>query len=216
MRVRGISYAQISSKLGLAKSTLSYWFSNKPWSKSITQNLNDHWKKISSKRISNLNSQRKVERELHYEQIRNQAKKEFFQLMTSPLFLVGLSLYWGEGDKVHKGRVSAINSDPKLLKLIVNFYLKILKVSPDKIRVGMFIYSDHQENNVKQFWINELGISEKQFIKTQILPSRSHNTKRRVNHGVCSVYFSSTEIRIKIQEWIKILPQISGISSMVE
>jgi thiamine phosphate synthase YjbQ (UPF0047 family) len=37
------------------------------------------------------------------------------------------------------------------------------------------------------------------------LPSKSTLTKSKVTYGMCNIYFCSTEMSIKIDEWIRLM-----------
>src|SRR5690606_31404553 len=126
LRKAGHSYSQISSRLSVSKSTLSYWFSRTIWSSSIREKLDAQWGDISRERILAMNARNKQLIEERHTKIREMAQAEFSSLQNNPIFLIGLALYWGEGDKATNGRVAVINSDPKLLKKVVAFYRKSL------------------------------------------------------------------------------------------
>ena len=217
LRRAGNSYREISKKLNIPKSTLSSWFSDQIWSKSLREKLvlknRDTLKKaLQLARSAIINARLKRRSKFIYE-----ARLQFRKLKCDPLFLVGLTAYWGEGNKTNGGVVSFINTDPQLVRVISEFYRKCLHVQNEKLRVGLFIYDDISELEMIQFWSSTLDISKKQFIKTQILKSRSRLTKRRSKYGICSLYFSNTELSIKIVEWIRLLGlEICGSSSVVE
>ena len=205
LRRSGKSYSYISKYLNIPKGTLSGWFSNKTWSKKIKNDLliekKDYWK-VSLKYARLANIKRRKER---YSRYIKEADIEYQLLKRDPLFLVGLAAYWGEGNKASGNVVSFANTDPEFIMVVENFYITCLKISIDKLRMGLFLYNDICEDNAKKFWSSTLVIPENQFIKTQFLKSKSIRTTRKSKYGICSLYFSSTELSIKIQEWIKLL-----------
>lgn len=205
LRKAGKSYSEINFSIGISKSTLSGWFAKEAFSADVKAELDKKWKKDSKRRIQLLNKRRKELQLKRYEQIKEEARREFQHLKSDPLFQVGLSLYWGEGSKTHNGRVSVVNSDVDLLKTVAAFYRKILKIPEEKIRAEMFIYQDLNENDAKRYWAKQLNIDFNRFIKTQILPTRNVNTSRKLRYGLCTLYFSNTQVGIKILEWIKML-----------
>jgi hypothetical protein len=202
LRNSGESYSSIHQLTGIPKSTLSYWFSKSDFSNDVTKTLNDKWKVDSRQRILMMNTARKEIHADHIESIKKEAAREYNYLKNDPLFKVGLALYWGEGSKTDNGRVSVVNSDPALLKVVLAFYRHSLRIPNEKIRAEMFIYKDHDEAISKLFWSTQLQLDPKQFIKTQVLPSRSTHTKRKLSHGLCTLYCSNTDLSIKIREWI--------------
>jgi hypothetical protein len=205
LRKEGHSYNYISKHLNIPKSTLSSWFSNKLWSRKIMTSLinkNKNYWNLSLKYARDVNTKRKEER---YHKYINEAEELYQSLKKNPLFLIGLTAYWGEGKKSGGNVVSLSNTDPELIRLVEIFYIKCLKIHLKKLRVGLFLYKDIHEDRAKEFWSSILSIPKDQFIKTQFLKSRSVLTKRKSKYGICNLYFSSTEYSIKIQQWIKLL-----------
>jgi len=205
LRKSGKSYNKISKTVGVSKSTLSNWLSGKKWSDSITIHLAKENRKSSYDALIKYIKLRHKETLKRHEIYRIEAVKDFNELKSKNLFLIGLALYWGEGDKTNQSKVAVINSDVNLLKIIVSFYRRILKIPETKLRAGLFIHEDIDEEEAIKYWSSNLGLNNDQFIKTQVLPSRSHRTKSKVKYGMCNIYFSSVEINIKMKEWIKIL-----------
>ncbi len=207
LRKANKSYTTIHALTGLSKSTLSSWFSKKDWSKHIAIRLNNDNKVLNARRLLLMNTAKHQKTKVRHEGYREQAKKEYNQLRTDPLFVAGLSIYWGEGDKADNGRVSVINTDTAMLQLVVRFYREIFKISEKKLRAGMFLYKDLNEQRMLNHWSSALKISKRQFVKTQILTSRSILTKRKSKFGICSVYFSDTKIQVIMYEWIRLFSE---------
>ena len=204
LRKQGNSYSVITKTLGVPKSTLSNWFSNKKWSRSITSQLNDKYKEKNTNRLVQINRGKRLLTLARHNRYRQEASGEYKKLKTNPLFLTGLSIYWGEGDKSENGRVAVVNTDAGMLEVVVKFYTQVLKVPESKLRAAVFIYKDINENSALEYWSIKTKIPKAQFIKTQVLPSKNL-VKRKVVNGICNVYFSSTELNIKINEWIRLL-----------
>lgn len=204
LRQRGKSYIAIKRELHVSKSTLSEWFSDEKWSQNVTTLLNNSYREKNTRRLIRYNKRKgslKLARDANY---RNEAKTEYNRMRKNLLFVAGLCLYWGEGEKAANGRVSVINTDAHLLQTVVQFYRKILKVPEEKLRAALFVYSDLNIERIREYWAKKIKIPVEQFVKTQVLPSRSKITKKKIEHGICSVYFSSTEIHAKILEWIRL------------
>jgi uncharacterized protein YjcR len=204
-RKSGMSYTQLHKKYGVSKGTLSSWFSNSKWSGEIKTQLsirNNEQSRIHMKNINIIRSSNMLLRRSRYIQ---EARDFYEKNKSNMLFIAGVSIYWGEGEKVNKGRVSIINTDPTMLVTEINFFRKVLDISDSKLRAAMFLYNDLNKNSMLEYWSKTLKLPKSQFIKTQILPSRSHHTKRKVLYGICNIYFSSVEYNIKIKEWINLL-----------
>lgn len=204
-RKSGMSYAELHDKYGVSKGTLSSWFSHSKWSGEIKTQLatrNKEQSRIHMKNLNKIRTENKLLREIKYI---NEARQFFEKNIINPLFVAGVSIYWGEGEKANKGRVSIINTDPNMLLTEISFFRNILNISESKLRAAIFIYKDLDKDSLLGYWSKTLSLPKNQFIKTQILPSRSKLTKRKVSLGICNIYFSSVEYNIKIKEWIRLL-----------
>jgi hypothetical protein len=205
LRREGFSYNKIKKELGVQKSTLSYWFSKEDWSIKVKRKSLEKLKELSKTTIKKAHKARMSKTEKRHADFRKQARLEYGTLKERRLFNVGLGIYWGEGNKANRSIVSVSNTDPLLMKIVVDFYRKILHIPNDKLRIGLFSYEDLDEDTLKKYWSALLKVPVKQFIKTQTL--KGSNTKRTSKYGICSLYFSSTEMSIKIQEWMRCFSQ---------
>ncbi len=205
LRYKGMSFNQIQKELGVSKSTLSYWFAGDSISNDLKLKLSQSSNKINYKHIIHVaHTNREVSKKRHLIYIK-EARKEYDILKRHPLFFIGLALYWGEGRKSGKGTVQLVNSDPGLLELTSLFYKNVLKISSNKIRCALFIYPDISEEVALDYWSKKVKIPKEQFIKTQVLKSRTYTAKTKVRYGMCNIYFSSTEMNVKIKEWIRLM-----------
>ncbi len=200
LRDDGKSYQDISRELGVAKSTLSYWF-----------NTTSHYLDTSEKQLEHL----KRARILALEAIQDKQTKKRLDLEKSvtldfsardinSLFTkkIALSmLYWAEGTK-HKraGGLTFTNTDPMLIKTFVSLLKTVFDIDLSKIRLRLAIHSYHNEKECKIFWSNLTGIELDQFNKTYLKP-RSLTKKFRQNFmGICFVYYPNGGIRKEILE----------------
>ncbi|MGA3292055.1 MAG: hypothetical protein ABSC49_02835 [Candidatus Microgenomates bacterium] len=142
---------------------------------------------------------------IKYENYRYSAKDEYLKLKEDRLFVLGLAIYWGEGNKTECGRIAFVNSDVRMLKVMIRFYREVLNIPEDKLRAEIFIYNDINEKKALDFWAKSLNLDKRQFIKTQVLPSKSGITKHKVINGMCDIYYSSVEDNIKMKQWIDLL-----------
>ncbi|HAO64933.1 TPA: hypothetical protein DCQ44_03065, partial [Candidatus Taylorbacteria bacterium] len=142
LRKNGKSYSEIQEILSIPKTTLSDWFKNESWSKDISVFLNEKSKKVSTVRLLKLNSEKKAHLQKLYAEARLEAAEEFKMLKNDPLFISGMMLYWGEGDKVSLHQVKISNSDPEMIKIALHFLYKICGSSSDRIWLGLLLYPD--------------------------------------------------------------------------
>ena len=205
LRQKSKSYSQIHKATKISKSTLSDWLSDEDWSIKIKDNLT---KKYSFKHKPNIEKALRVmaqKMKVRHDNFRKEALRDYFRFKDEPLFLFGLGLYWGEGDKKSGNMVAVTNSDPNILRVVANFYRKYLNLDESKLGIKLFTYKDINMDSAIKFWSELLGVPRKQFIKVQTLESRARLTKTKLKYGICTLYCSNTEFHIKIMEWIRLL-----------
>lgn len=204
LRRQGKSYKVIAKELGMSKSTLSQWFKGINFSEEVKKHLLEEVYTANKKRLFNLNSTRGVLLKVRYEYAEKEALDDLERYWHNPLFVAAVTAYWGEGDKVSKGLVRLINTDPKMILLFKRFLTEMANVPEEKLRGALYIYDDLDEVLCKKFWKNQTGL--KYFHKTMILPSRQKDKK--VQHGMCSLVVSSTYLKKKMLVWIDHLPEM--------
>ena len=201
LRKQGKSYAKISRELGIAKSTLSDWFSQTDWSLEIKRELTRKANYISRRRLQRINKERREKWEQWHEAARQEARKDFSKFQHNPLFIAGLMIYWGEGDsRMENGNVRVSNTSSSMLRLYYLFLQEICLAPREKIKAAMVLYPDLNEQKCKQYWSSSIGIPEKQFTKTQYIKGK-HPTKR-LTHGIGMLSFPSRATKEKIFVWI--------------
>jgi len=205
MRKRGKSYNEIYLALRVPKATLSDWFSKIGWSKKVAKKLANQIQVQHTARIKRLDKIRGQHLARAYEEARNEARQDLKILKYNPLFIAGLMLYWGEGDKATKGQVRIANTDPELIKFFVFFLRKVCNIPVEKIGVSILTYPDIDDKANRRYWSKISGIAQNKFLKSVHIRGR-HKT-RRLEHGVCSIFVSSTYFKVKMFEWLKLLPK---------
>ncbi|MEK7136492.1 MAG: hypothetical protein AAB821_02790 [Patescibacteria group bacterium] len=206
LRKSGQSYKEIEEKLKIPKSTLSAWFKNQNWSRGLALNLAQQAQESNRMRIIDLNNIRGKNLAKVYQQATEEAIEDCIKLQYHPLFIAGVMLYWGEGDKVSKNLFRISNSDPLLIKIFVEFIEKICRIPKEKIRASILLYPDLDEESVLLFWKQNAGLKDIEFYKSSVILGKSTNKRTKV--GVCTVYVSSSYLKKKMVTWIENLPKM--------
>lgn len=204
LRKQGKSYKEISTELGMSKSTLTAWFKDVDFSEAMRSHLNQKAKRTNTARLKVLNKARGEYLSALYEQARCEAQQELEESKNDALFISAVVSYWGEGDKLSRNYVRITNTDPQMLQIFYSFLVTICKVPKEKINGALFIYKDLDEKECKDFWSEKIGIQR--FHKTMILPSR--HKERRLPHGICTLVVSNTYLKQKMLLWIDQLPKM--------
>jgi len=205
MRRNGLSYKQIHEKLRVPKATLSDWFAHKEWSQKIKTRLDQRMRKEHTVRIIELDRVRGLHLQKVYAEARKEAREDFEILKFDPLFIAGIMLYWGEGDKRNRNQVRLTNTDPSMIALFVTFLLHACKIPEQRISAHLLIYPDNDAGTCKTYWSTTSKIELSKFTKCTLIQGR-HKTNR-LPYGICMVTVSSTYLKEKMTAWMELLPQ---------
>jgi hypothetical protein len=202
-RVHKQSYAQISETLNVSKGTVSAWFKGLAWSKEIEGDLRKQAEIKNTLTLRKYHQKRGLELDDLYKNAEQVAKKEFYLLSSSPLFIAGLALYWGEGDKLFQnGQVRVSNIDAELLQVYCLFLNECCGVSYSTMKVSLLYYPDHQVEQLLGYWQEVLPIPATSYFKPTLIQGR--HKSRRTQYGVCIVQVSNKELKMKILTWLSL------------
>ncbi|MEK7151632.1 MAG: hypothetical protein AAB784_02895 [Patescibacteria group bacterium] len=203
LRQLGKSYKNIQNELGIPIGTLSGWFKNVTWSQEIKQRLSAEVSLTNHRALESMVKANKERWKKKYEEYQREAVQEFEKLKNDPLFLAGMMLYWGEGEKQKKSSfVRICNSEPAMLKIIYLFFIKTLKIPPEKIHAWLLLYPDLVDSVQKNFWSKTSGIPQDCFKKSIYIKGRS--PRKRLSYGVCTIFISSRALKERMLKWIEL------------
>ena len=201
LRKQGKTYREIEKTLQISRSTLCEWFKNEYWSKHIKKsNINRHTE-VSSERIKNMNIARNLVLIEKYENVEKQAKEEFQAYKNDPLFVAGLMLYAGEGDRLDKGTIRLANTDFQIHRIFINFSKKFFKLDYSNIKFSILLYPDLDIDVCKEKWTSELGINPKNIYKPQVIQGKLKT--RKLHFGVGTSIILSSFLKRKLMVWIE-------------
>jgi hypothetical protein len=200
------SYSAIQKILKVSRSTLSYWLRDLPLSESEIKELRKvSWKKgeAGRERFRNSMRQKKMERtQIVYES----QKKMILPMTRRDLFIAGVILYVGEGDKRNPNRIALANSDPIVLRVFLKWLADCLIIPKEDVRLGLHLYSNMNIAKEVKFWQDTLGFGRNSFYKTQIRPVRTRFSYADGDrHGTCTVYVIGSGPKARLMQMIKVV-----------
>lgn len=131
------------------------------------------------------------------------------------LLLLGASLYTCEGTRARIIRgtgqkifaVEFTNKDPRTIGIFLRFLREVVKAEESRIKAELFIYPDHNEDKLKQFWSNITNIPLERF--NQTIRLRQKNVKFNPNPlGTLKIRYHHKEHFLLIQN---IIDKIFGL-----
>lgn len=206
LRRAGKSYKAIHRELGIPLSTLSDWFRNTSWSMEIKNRLfrESSWTNPDRVRLMVEATKRKFA--LLHEYYRREAIEEFSVQKNDPLFITGIMLYWGEGDKnIANSTIRLSNSDPLMIRTFYVFLVNAMRIPKEKVIFNLLLYPDLIDTVQKRFWSRITGIPPSQFRKSVFIVGR-HPT-RRLSNGVGMIRVGGRKYKEKLMKWIELHTQ---------
>jgi len=124
------------------------------------------------------------------------------QLSKRDLLLVGIGLYWGEGTKNNRARIT--NSDPEMIKFAIKWFKYIWNIPKDSFSCHILINEIHRNrvSEVENYWSEVTQIPKSQFTKTVLIKARNKKKYDNFNKHFGTLVLSirkGTDLRHKIE-----------------
>lgn len=205
LRKSGLTYKEIGDLLRVSKGGLNYWLRDIELTEA--QKARIHGKNLDiRKKFVEYNRLKRKRSILAKETISRGSKSEISSLLPQELKLIGIALYWAEGYKADSAKcVEFVNSDPAMIKFMIQWLRKICKVADTKFRIRIQIHNPDSIDKAQEFWSFVTGVPIKQFTKPYIRTSPTSKKKSAtlLHNGICHIRVADTILLAKIRGWIK-------------
>ncbi len=212
MRELGTSLGDISKKLHVTKSTLSFWCKDIILKESAIRKIKTKGKLKSIRGLLRYSESKRKERITRNILQKQEGAKDLGVLSNRDILMVGLGLYWGEGYKYENGEFGFTNSNPSMIRFYFK-WLKLWKAEKDSLifRITLNEFFRKKEGKIKSFWVNFLGIKKEQFSKTTFIQT---NLKKASLKNI-ETYKGILRVKVKKGTYLrnKILGAIEYLSS---
>jgi len=206
LRKQGKSYNEIVKVLRIPKSTLSLWLRNVKMPVEIERKFWDKTRKKWARSISKFNKERiKTARE-KAKKIQEDASQDIGTLSRRELLLIGTALYWAEGYKKARWSLQFSNSDPTMIRLMMQFFKKVCNIPKEKIRALVQIHPNVTSKRAVNYWSRISEIPKTQFAKSYSRLTPSSKQKRPFNtlpYGTLRIGVYDAEITNILKGWIQ-------------
>ncbi|MBI2056485.1 MAG: hypothetical protein HYT37_03850 [Candidatus Sungbacteria bacterium] len=192
LRDAGYSYNMIYKHIGIAKSTLSNWFRDRPFKPNIEVLKRIQYGPVKSAEKSHNRKVREIQK------LKQVGTREVGKFSERDLWLLGLGLYIGEGTKAFE-KIRIINSDPSVIKLAVKWFKKICGLANENITVTLHLYLDNNLEECINFWSEATQPPRGNFRKTQIdlRQNKSKIKRNKLPYGTAHIAVISGGIKEK-------------------
>jgi hypothetical protein len=204
LRKTGLSYRDIQKRLGVSRSTLCDWFKNVEWSKHIKLKNTEKSSCLNKEKLLLMQKSRVLKLNTLYEDTEKIATEQFNRFKTEPLFIAGLMIYAGEGDKRSPNNSRISNSDFYIHKVFIKFSEKYLDIPRENVKISLIIYPDLDINSCVNKWSDELKIPKQNFYKTQIIQGKDRKHKLLNGTGM-SIISSRVVVKKRILKWLELV-----------
>jgi len=201
LRQEGKSINEISSLLGVAKSSVSVWVRDIKLDvlqlRALSQKGHDRVaiEKRRQTRLTNEARKRQITIDT--------ALSEITEVTYHELWLIGIMLYWAEGGKTQR-LVRFSNGDPEMIKIMMAFFRIVCMVPEKKFRGYIHIHPHLDHVKSEKYWSEISDIPTNQFFKTyRKLNKSSQGKKDSLPNGVFDIYVLDTKLFLKIEGWAK-------------
>lgn len=202
LRLQGKSYNYIKQELKVSKSTLSLWLNSHPLTKDQINVLRAN----SEIRIERFRQTMKDKREKRFADLYN-TQKQLLPLSKKELMIAGLFLYWGEGLKDLRYSLALYNTNPQMIKFALYWYINVLHIPKEKIKIKLHLYSDMIISEEINYWSRQLNLPLIHFGKPYIKQAFLSNIKNKgtFGHGTCGLLVNDVKIKEKVMASIKVV-----------
>jgi len=198
LRKRGLSLGYIENKLKIPRSTLSGWCKNIKLSKKQKEKLFNNWKNGLANARVKAALWHKKDGDNRRLAIRRDVKNFISGINIDKKIgeLIMAIFYLAEGGK-KENNFSLANSNPDILKGIINLLRFLYKIDESKFRCVLHLRNDQDEKILKDFWSKTLNIPTIKFLKTQF---DKRTIKKTYDHykGVCVLIYYDMALERRI------------------
>ncbi|OGM02250.1 hypothetical protein A2115_01975 [Candidatus Woesebacteria bacterium GWA1_41_8] len=200
LRKNGKSYSEIKEVVRVSKSSLSLWLKEIHLTESQIKRL----KGKKERAIERFRETMRLKRENRLSEYYGNQKKRWIPLSKRELFIAGLFLYWGEGNKASWNTISISNTDPTMLKFSLMWMTRSLKIPKNSIKISLQLYSDMNIEETVSYWDRILGLQRRQFTKPYIKKTKREGVDQKgFGHGTCNLVVQGTVLKENVLMAIK-------------
>lgn len=205
MRRHGKTYNEILDKVPVAKSTLSLWLRSVQLSKPQVQRTTALRKAAAQRGADSRRNARLAE----IKSLTERGIKKVGKMSRRELWLVGIALYWAEGNKQRQSSISSGiifgNSDPQMIRVFLA-WLEALNITRSQLIFELYVHETRfaEVDVFKRWWAKEIGITRKEvtgtyFKKGNVLTN--HKNTEDLYHGL---------LRLKVKSSTSLNREITG------
>lgn len=165
LRRQGWSIKDIAKEVKISRGSASLWCQNIELTPAQKEKLKAKQTAAGSagrQKGAEMNRKKRIDAQ---SEARAWADDQVRQIDNTNLFFLGLGIYWGEGVKSRSGQATVVNSDPRILKIMIRWFEECMQVKRDEFRPYVYIASQHRsrEQIIMKYWVKTLRLPAEKF-----------------------------------------------------
>ncbi len=121
------------------------------------------------------------------------------------------ALYWGEGKK-ERNSFSISNTDPDMIRFVLQFLREECEVPEDKIRLRVRLHPSLDGSKAKRYWSRVSGVASSKIKATKNLNKTNKGKRKGHPYGCLEVAVHDTLFRARIEGWMDQLKNYAGLT----
>jgi hypothetical protein len=200
MRQLGKSIKTIEKKLGIPRSTLSYWFRSIKLTPLQQKTLILQQEIGLAKARAAAALWHQNQKEIRLSIAEHEAKSVLEKINLNDMAMLELALamlYWGEGFKKSAGTGMG-NADPEVLQFFLYSLRKLYKLDESKIKCELHLRADQNAEKLRKFWSEALELPQSAFSSVSYDKRTAGIPSYPDYKGVCVVRVGTVAIARKL------------------
>lgn len=201
LRRGGLSLAAIARQVPVSKGTLSVWLRGIEFDEGVISPTTEHRRKWSPEAHALVIEKNERTRESEMAA----AAESIGSLSDRDLLLLLAALYWGEGYKATLDEFALTNSDPIMIRLVVDI-VRRLGVPDEAIKGKIIGYTDIDKSAALDWWAKESRIKQ-DAIRYYAYSNRASQGKYRVSRplrfGTFTVLIHRATFARRVHGWLR-------------
>jgi hypothetical protein len=204
LRVEGHTLADIAQTLGVAKSSVSLWVRDVPFTPSRLR--------YGPQRRRQPLRERKLRQ---IEELNRDGVARIGALSNEAFLVAGVALYAGEGAKAD-GLVKFANSDPEMVHFFCAWFRRFFEVDEARLRCSVYLHQGLDLEATEAFWSDVTGIPPGQFGKPYRAVPDPSIRRNKHEHGCVYVNYSCSRTHREIMGLVRALLSSQAYSGVAQ
>jgi len=178
LRHNGKSIIEITERLNMSKSTVSYWCRDVVLKKEQMRALVEKQKIGGAFGRLRAAEKKRAARIEAVEKESSRGAQDVGKLSGRDVYIFGLALYWGEGYKSGNEECGFTNSNSHIIQAYITWLKQAYGIKKEDLILRISINETHKSRirKVEQYWSQLTNIPRNQFTSTSLIKSRSKKT----------------------------------------